>query len=375
MNKIELCLSIAVNAHRGQIDKNGNPYILHPLAVGLMGATDEEKMVGFLHDVVEDTDYTFEDLENAGVPTGVVNTLRILTHCKDSSAAPQNDSGLPQDDGSATHDDGSGVILSDSEVSPRKATIEKILHSVQNDMPSDSEVSPRKAAILADYEKYIGQIIASGNPVAMHVKLNDLTHNLNRPNSNEWFARKYLPAIEKMKAAIADISKVTLYQKPTGTETAFFACGCFWGVQHQFSHQKGVLRSFVGYTGGEEQYPEYDAVRAQKTGHAEAVAVEYDPAQTDFKTLCRFFFEIHNPAQTDGQGPDIGSQYRSCIFYNTPEQKSVSEEVMEDLRSRGYEVNTTLVPATDFWIAEEYHQNYYEKTGGEPYCHLREKKF
>ncbi|MCF0164758.1 MAG: hypothetical protein HUJ92_05695, partial [Bacteroidales bacterium] len=147
MNKIELCLSIAVNAHRGQIDKNGNPYILHPLAVGLMGATDEEKMVGFLHDVVEDTDYTFEDLENAGVPTGVVNTLRILTHCKDSSAAPQNDSGLPQDDGSATqddgsatHDDGSGVILSDSEVSPRKAAIDKILHSVQNDMLSDSEV-------------------------------------------------------------------------------------------------------------------------------------------------------------------------------------------------------------------------------------------
>ncbi|MCF0160406.1 MAG: peptide-methionine (S)-S-oxide reductase MsrA [Bacteroidaceae bacterium] len=156
---------------------------------------------------------------------------------------------------------------------------------------------------------------------------------------------------------------------------AFFACGCFWGVQHQFARQQGVLQTWVGYTGGNEACPRYEDVRAQKTGHAEAVAVEFDPQQTDFKRLCRFFFEIHDPAQTDGQGPDIGTQYRSCIFYNDDYQMMTAQEVMADLRARGYEVNTRLAPATEFWIAEEYHQEYYDKTGGEPYCHVRVRKF
>ena len=97
-------------------------------------------------------------------------------------------------------------------------------------------------------------------------------------------------------------------------EKAIFACGCFWGVQHQMERAKGVVGSTVGYTGGKEQHPTYQEVKAHSTGHAEAVLVEYDAEQTTYKELCKLFFEIHDPAQTDGQGPDIGPQYRSEIF-------------------------------------------------------------
>lgn len=98
-------------------------------------------------------------------------------------------------------------------------------------------------------------------------------------------------------------------------EKAIFACGCFWGVQHQMERAQGVVSSTVGYTGGKEQHPTYQEVKAHSTGHAEAVLVEYDAEQTTYKELCKLFFEIHDPAQTDGQGPDIGPQYRSEIFY------------------------------------------------------------
>ena len=103
--------------------------------------------------------------------------------------------------------------------------------------------------------------------------------------------------------------------------------------------------------------------------------VVFDADQTSYVDLCKLFFEIHDPAQTDGQGPDIGPQYRSEIFYLNEEQKKQAEEVIALLRSKGYEVNTRLTPASAFWEGEEYHQHYYDKTGGEPYCHIRTKKF
>ena len=156
-------------------------------------------------------------------------------------------------------------------------------------------------------------------------------------------------------------------------EKAIFACGCFWGVQHQMERAKGVVGSTVGYTGGKEQHPTYQEVKAHSTGHAEAVLVEYDAEQTTYKELCKLFFEIHDPAQTDGQGPDIGPQYRSEIFYLNEAQKA--EAIIQLLREKGYEVNTRLTPASEFWPAEDYHQHYYDKTGGEPYCHIRIKKF
>ena len=124
-----------------------------------------------------------------------------------------------------------------------------------------------------------------------------------------------------------------------------------------------------------EQHPTYQEVKAHTTGHAEAVLVEYDAEQTTYKELCKLFFEIHDPAQTDGQGPDIGPQYRSEIFYLNEAQKAEAEAIIQLLREKGYEVNTRLTPASEFWPAEDYHQHYYDKTGGEPYCHIRVKKF
>ena len=158
-------------------------------------------------------------------------------------------------------------------------------------------------------------------------------------------------------------------------EQAIFACGCFWGAQYQFERIKGVLRPTVGYIGGEKENPSYQEVKAHTTGHAEATQVEFDPKQVSYTDLCKVFFEIHDPAQTDGQGPDIGPQYRSEIFYLNETQKQEAEAVIDILRQKGYEVNTRLTPATTFWEAEDYHQHYYEKTGGEPYCHIRIKKF
>lgn len=158
-------------------------------------------------------------------------------------------------------------------------------------------------------------------------------------------------------------------------EKAIFACGCFWGAQHQFERAKGVICSQVGYTGGNKENPTYQEVKAHTTGHAEATLVEFDAEQTTYTDLCKLFFEIHDPAQTDRQGPDIGPQYRSEIFYLNEEQKQQAEAVICLLREKGYEVNTQLTPATTFWPAEEYHQHYYDKTGGEPYCHIRIRKF
>lgn len=158
-------------------------------------------------------------------------------------------------------------------------------------------------------------------------------------------------------------------------EKAIFACGCFWGVQHLMNKAEGVTRTTVGYIGGHKDHPTYQEVKAHTTGHAEAVLVEYDADKITYTDLCKLFFEIHDPAQTDGQGLDIGSQYRSEIFYLNDDQLKEAQNVISILRDKGYTVNTALTPATTFWEGEEYHQHYYEKTGGEPYCHIRVKKF
>ena len=158
-------------------------------------------------------------------------------------------------------------------------------------------------------------------------------------------------------------------------EKAIFAAGCFWGVQYQLQKVVGVLHTTVGYTGGEEQNPIYADVKAHKTHHVEAVLVEYDAEKVSYENLCKVFFEIHDPAQTDGIGPDLGPQYKSVIFYLNEKQKKIAEDVIHLLVSKGYEVNTALRPAQKFWEGEEYHQHYYDKTGGEPYCHVRVKKF
>lgn len=319
MHEIDLALSIATKAHAGQLDKDGVPVILHPITVGMMGHTDEERTAGFLHDVIEDSDYTFEDILESGIPNGIVNALRLLTHDKNE-----------------------------------------------------------------DYFDYIQHIIDSENPIALQVKYNDLQHNFARGKAYPELQAKHGKALEMVKKAIEECSKIDIYRGPQPITIdskvitpayAIFACGCFWGTQYQFDKEPGVLRTLAGYTGGEEAFPSYADVRGHKTHHVEAIIVEYDPSVTDYIQLCKVFFEIHDPAQTDGVGPDIGDQYRSCIFYSNEQQKKDAEAVAQLLRDMGDEVNTLILPEEKFYIGEKYHQQYYAHTGGEPYCHVRIKKF
>ncbi len=313
MNLVDRALQIAAKAHEGQKDKDGEAYILHPIQVGLMGRTDEERAAGFLHDVMEDCGYTPDDLIREGIPEGLVNALLLLTHDKDT-----------------------------------------------------------------DYFDYVQGIINSHNPIALHVKYNDLRHNFARGKRFPHLQEKHGKALAMVEAAVKAMDEIYRYDfsdaKEAGHEVAIFAAGCFWGVQHYFLKHKGVVRSLVGYTGGEEEFPSYDDVRKHKTGHLEAVLVEYNPAEVSYEELCKLFLEIHDPAQTDGQGPDLGEQYRSGVFYTSESQRQTTEALANLLREKGDEVNTIIRSAGDFWIAEEYHQRYYANTGGSPYCHIRQKK-
>lgn len=172
----------------------------------------------------------------------------------------------------------------------------------------------------------------------------------------------FIPADEKTKAEVK-------------TEKAYFAGGCFWGVEYFFQKEKGVLSTRVGYMGGHLKNPTYDDVCEGNTGHAETMEVVFDPSQTDFETLARLFFEIHDPTQVNRQGPDIGQQYRSEIFYVNEEQKQIAEKLIQILKDKGYKVATQLTKADTFWEAERYHQSYYQKTGHHPYCHGYTKRF
>ena len=159
------------------------------------------------------------------------------------------------------------------------------------------------------------------------------------------------------------------------TEEALFAAGCFWGVEYYFQKLPGVLKTEVGYTGGYTSQPTYQEVCTSNTGHYEAIRVIYDPSKVSYEQLVKYFFEIHDPTQTDGQGPDHGAQYLSAVFYYNDEQKRIALKWMGKLEELGYRVATKVLPVTPFWRAETYHQHYYEKNGKHPYCHVYTKKF
>lgn len=162
---------------------------------------------------------------------------------------------------------------------------------------------------------------------------------------------------------------------PDGLERAVLAGGCFWGVEHLMAAQPGVMRVTSGYTGGFVVSPSYEEVCSGETGHTEAVEIAYDAQQIDYETLIKLFFEIHDPEQENRQGPDIGPQYGSAIYFLTREQKKVAAGVIGVLRDKGLDVKTRLVPAGPFYAAEEQHQRYYDKNGETPYCHKRVKRF
>jgi len=159
------------------------------------------------------------------------------------------------------------------------------------------------------------------------------------------------------------------------TEEAIFAAGCFWGVEYYLKKLAGVLKTEVGYTGGHQEYPTYEAVCNHQTGHVEAIRVLYDPKKINFETLTRYFFEIHDPTQSDGQGPDRGPQYLSVIFYQSDRQKDIATALKEQLEQKNYLIATKILPTSPFWRAENIHQNYYEKTHKKPYCHRYTKRF
>ena len=173
----------------------------------------------------------------------------------------------------------------------------------------------------------------------------------------------------------AEPSDRTSSEAAATTETAIFAGGCFWGVEYLLEQQPGVLSVEAGYTGGRTDRPTYEEVCSHTTGHAEAVRVTFDTSKVSYETLARLFFEIHDPTQIDRQGPDIGDQYRSEIFYTSPEQRAVAERLIALLRSKGYRVATRVTPAGPFWPAETCHQDYYRRRGTLPYCHAYTRRF
>ncbi|MDP8217947.1 MAG: bifunctional methionine sulfoxide reductase B/A protein [Candidatus Theseobacter exili] len=156
---------------------------------------------------------------------------------------------------------------------------------------------------------------------------------------------------------------------------AYFAGGCFWGVEYLFDHKEGVISVLSGYMGGSLENPSYQDVSYRNTGHIEIVEITYDVNKVSYEDLARFFFEIHDPTQADGQGPDIGEQYLSVIFTNNEQEKKIADKLIYILKDKGYQVVTKVLPVSRFWKAEEYHQNYYNKNKKKPYCHMYKKKF
>ncbi|MEZ4210578.1 MAG: peptide-methionine (S)-S-oxide reductase MsrA [Patescibacteria group bacterium] len=156
-------------------------------------------------------------------------------------------------------------------------------------------------------------------------------------------------------------------------QLATFGAGCFWGVQQMYDQIPGVINTWVGYMGGDTEDPSYEEVCSDRTGHAEVVHIEYDPQVVTYERLLELFWMNHDPTTLNRQGPDFGTQYRSVIFYHTPEQKELAQASLEELDDSGkYDdpIVTQIVPAGMFYEAEEYHQKYFDKKGIIGRCHI-----
>lgn len=156
-------------------------------------------------------------------------------------------------------------------------------------------------------------------------------------------------------------------------EKAILAGGCFWGMEDLIRRQTGVVASRVGYTGGHTQSPTYKQVCTGSTGHAEAIEIEFDPALTNYRKILEFFFQMHDPTTQNRQGGDVGTQYRSAVFYLNEEQKNTAEQLIKEINAAAFldaPVVTEVVPASEFYEAEDYHQDYLEKNPGGYTCHF-----
>ena len=184
---------------------------------------------------------------------------------------------------------------------------------------------------------------------------------------------RFFPAGSDKEKAAWQRLKDTAATAP-GLQTAIVAGGCFWGIEHGLRALPGVVDAVSGYTGGHVPNPSYEQVCTGTTGHAEAVRVVFDPSRISYEQILKRFFELHDPTQYKRQGPDIGEQYRSAVFYADEKQKAVAEALVARLRELGYNVVTELTPAATFYTAEDYHQRFTERTGRGA-CHAPRKRF
>lgn len=158
-------------------------------------------------------------------------------------------------------------------------------------------------------------------------------------------------------------------------KTAYFSAGCFWGVEYYFKRLKGVTKTVVGFMGGDMEDPSYKQVKTGTTGHLETIEVAYDPEQVSYEALVRYFFEIHNFEQVDGQGIDIGTQYLSAIWFSDTTERDTAIKVFGELMQMGYRPATQIRQAMNFYPAEDYHQDYLDERGETPECHVWRKIF
>jgi peptide-methionine (S)-S-oxide reductase len=181
-------------------------------------------------------------------------------------------------------------------------------------------------------------------------------------------------ANEEPTTAPATAVPATKESAKVKTEKATFGAGCFWGVEAEFARVPGVVSTAVGYCGGKTKNPTYKEVCTDETGHAEVIEIDFDPTKVSYEQLVDIFWELHDPTTLNRQGPDVGTQYRSVIFFHAPEQERIAKASKEKLDKSGVfrgPIVTQIVPAQPFYRAEEYHQKYFEKKGIAASCHMR----